>query len=115
MNNNALLFSFSLPVLVSLAAGGGGGSSSNPRPPQASLSIARLSILATEPRPKMVVTNSRGEFKYHPGETVTFFIGDLEFPSVLADERVTPLDMADTDDVFHPYGGQYCAPAADVG
>lgn len=47
-------------------------------------------------------TNSRGEFKYLAGETVTFFIGNLEFPSVLADEIVTPLDMADTDDVAHP-------------
>jgi len=46
-------------------------------------------------------TNSRGEFKYLAGETVTFFIGDLEFPSVLAAEVVTPLDMADTDDVAH--------------
>ncbi|MGB2118477.1 MAG: hypothetical protein ACPHW1_00915 [Porticoccaceae bacterium] len=46
-------------------------------------------------------TNSRGEFKYLAGETVTFFIGALEFPPVLAAEVVTPLDMADTDDVAH--------------
>jgi hypothetical protein len=46
-------------------------------------------------------TNSRGEFKYLAGETVTFFIGDLEFPPVLAAEVLTPLDMADTDDVAH--------------
>ncbi|MDG1312401.1 MAG: hypothetical protein P8P26_10130 [Porticoccaceae bacterium] len=46
-------------------------------------------------------TNSRGEFKYLASETVTFFIGDLVFPSVLADEIVTPLDIADTDDVAH--------------
>ena len=46
-------------------------------------------------------TNARGEFKYLAGETVTFFIGDLEFPPVLAAEVVTPLDMADTDDVGH--------------
>jgi hypothetical protein len=46
-------------------------------------------------------TNSRGEFKYLAGETVNFFIGDLEFPPVLAAEVLTPLDMADTDDVAH--------------
>jgi len=46
-------------------------------------------------------TNSRGEFKYLAGETVTFFIGALEFPPVLGAEVVTPLDMADTDDVAH--------------
>ena len=47
-------------------------------------------------------TNSRGEFKYLAGETITFFIGDLEFPPVLAAELVTPLDIAETDDVAHP-------------
>ena len=35
------------------------------------------------------------------GETVTFFIGALEFPPVLGAEVVTPLDMADTNDVAH--------------
>ena len=48
------------------------------------------------------VTNSRGEFKYFPGETVVFFIGDLEFPSALAAEIVTPLDLADTDNPYDP-------------
>lgn len=43
------------------------------------------------------VTNSLGEYDYVEGETVTFFIGDLEFPSVTATGTVTPLDMADTD------------------
>lgn len=40
------------------------------------------------------VTNERGEFNYRPGEMVTFFIGDLEFPPILAKAIVTPLDMA---------------------
>lgn len=42
------------------------------------------------------VTNERGEFDYLPGETVTFFIGDLVFPPVPAKGTVTPLDMAQT-------------------
>ncbi len=42
------------------------------------------------------VTNARGEFNYLPGETVTFFIGDLVFPPVPAKGTVTPLDMAQT-------------------
>ncbi len=42
------------------------------------------------------VTNERGEFDYLPGETVTFFIGDLVFPSAPAKGIVTPLDMAQT-------------------
>lgn len=40
------------------------------------------------------LTSSSGEFKYLPGETVTFFIGDLVFPPVPAKAIVTPLDMA---------------------
>lgn len=40
------------------------------------------------------VTNAQGEFNYLPGETVTFFIGALEFPPVPAKPIVTPLDMA---------------------
>ncbi|MFC3114820.1 pectinesterase family protein [Cellvibrio fontiphilus] len=42
------------------------------------------------------VTNERGEFNYLPGETVTFFIGALEFPPVPAKQIVTPLDMGQT-------------------
>jgi hypothetical protein len=44
------------------------------------------------------LTNTQGEFNYVPGETVTFFIGDLEFPSVTASSTVTPLDIANTND-----------------
>jgi len=40
------------------------------------------------------ITNAQGEFNYLPGETVTFFIGALEFPPVPAKGIVTPLDMA---------------------
>jgi len=47
-------------------------------------------------------TNSRGEFRYLAGERVTFFIGDLEFPAVLGDAVITPLDMAGTDNPFEP-------------
>ena len=83
------------------SCGGGGGSSSNPTSTGVFVDSPVINI-GYRTETQNGVTNSRGEFKYFPGETVTFFIGDLEFPSVLADERVTPLDMADTDDVFHP-------------
>ena len=94
-----LLFCFILPFLAS--CGGGGGSSSNPTSTGVFVDSPVINI-GYRTETQNGVTNSRGEFKYFPGETVTFFIGDLEFPSVLADERVTPLDMADADDVFHP-------------
>ncbi|MGM0554218.1 MAG: hypothetical protein ACQETK_10570 [Pseudomonadota bacterium] len=47
-------------------------------------------------------TSPNGEFRYRPGETVTFFIGDLEFPSVTAAPMLTPLDLADTTDLLEP-------------
>lgn len=48
------------------------------------------------------VTNERGEFNYRPGEMVTFFIGDLEFPPIPAKALVTPLDMAQSLDPASP-------------
>jgi len=45
------------------------------------------------------VTNSLGEYRFREGDTVTFFIGDLEFPEVDATGIVTPLELAGTTDV----------------
>ena len=44
------------------------------------------------------VTGPNGEYDYLPGETVTFFIGDLELPPTLATGTVTALDLAGTQD-----------------
>lgn len=44
------------------------------------------------------VTNEEGEFAYAEGETVTFFIGDLQLPSAPAAARLTPLDLAQATD-----------------
>jgi len=44
------------------------------------------------------VTSSSGEYSYVEGETVTFFIGDLELPPVSATGVVTPLDLAGATD-----------------
>ncbi|NKF52758.1 hypothetical protein G3R49_19565 [Shewanella sp. WXL01] len=44
-------------------------------------------------------TNENGEFNYVEGESVTFAIGDLTFPETSAKEAVTPLDIANTEDV----------------
>ena len=97
--SNKFVWSISCVIFLS-SCGGGGGGSSNPTSTGVFIDSPVINI-GYRTETQNGVTNSRGEFQYHPGETVTFFIGDLEFPSVLADERVTPLDMADTDDVFH--------------
>jgi hypothetical protein len=44
------------------------------------------------------VTNAQGEFVFVDGETVTFSIGDLDFPPVTAGQTVTPLEIAQTND-----------------
>ncbi|MCP4325148.1 MAG: hypothetical protein GY787_25545 [Alteromonadales bacterium] len=44
-------------------------------------------------------TNSKGEFNYHEGDTVSFSIGGIELGSALAQAHVTPLTLADTDDI----------------
>jgi len=47
-------------------------------------------------------TDSQGQFSYLAGESVTFFIGDLDFPTTPAVEVVTPFDLAGTTDVTDP-------------
>lgn len=42
------------------------------------------------------VTNESGEYEYLPDETVTFFIGDLELPTVTGKEVITPLELAES-------------------
>ena len=47
-------------------------------------------------------TNSEGEYQFEEGDSVVFFIGDLELPAVAAKGIVTPLDIANTDDLNSP-------------
>ena len=42
-------------------------------------------------------TNTNGEFSYRIGELITFFIGGLELPSVVAKDIITPLDIVNTE------------------
>ena len=93
-------FGASLFLFVLTSCGGGGGSSN---PPSVGVFVDSPVInIGYRTATQNGVTNSRGEFKYYPGETVTFFIGALEFPPVLADKIVTPLDIANTDNPFNP-------------
>ena len=88
-------------IFTILASCGGGSGSSNPTSTGTFVDSPVINI-GYRTETQNGVTNSRGEFNYFPGETVTFFIGDLEFPSIPAEQVVTPLDMADTDDISHP-------------
>lgn len=59
------------------------------------------------------VTNASGEYHYVEGETVTFFMGDLEFPPVTASGIVTPLDLAGR--YITSNSGEYDPSVADPG
>ena len=101
-------------LYLGIAACGGGGSSDTPAvsesPPAESGSSPNIGVFLDSPvinigyRTATLegVTNSLGEYEYLPGETVTFFIGDLEFPPVEASRTVTALDLAGTADASAP-------------
>jgi len=78
-----------------LFAGCGGGSSSSPTPTETGVLLdSPVSGISYRTATKEGVTNAKGEYDYLPGETVTFFIGGLEFPPVKAAGIVTPADIA---------------------
>lgn len=111
-----------ITALAACGGGGGGGSPSSQASSVAPLSssatvqsstssmAAEEGILLDSPvinigyktATQTGVTDSQGRYKYLAGETVVFFIGDLEFSGVAASGIVTPLDIAGTGDVDDP-------------
>ena len=97
--NNLIISSF-LFIITSCGGGGGGDSSSSAL--TGTFVDSPVINIGYRTATQNGNTNSRGEFRYLAGERVTFFIGDLEFPAVLGDSVITPLDMAGTDNPFEP-------------
>ena len=96
-----------------LTACGGGSSSSGGEPSADNANGPRTGVLLDSPVANIGyrtyaagssvisqqgVTNDKGEYTYLAGESVTFFIGALEFPATTANGVLTPLDLADTTD-----------------
>jgi len=46
------------------------------------------------------ITNAAGEYNYIDGESVTFSIGTLDFPTVVAGPVVTPVEMSSSENIF---------------
>ncbi len=88
----------STPVVASSTQAAQSSTATNPNPtPVVGVFVdAFVAGIGYRTQTQSGVTNARGEFNYLPGETVTFFIGDLVFPPVPAKGTVTPLDMAQT-------------------
>ena len=97
-------------VLVIAACGGGGDGGGDSSFGSSSGSAVSTGVFIDSPvvnigyrtETRSGVTNAQGEYKFMPGETVTFFIGDLEFPPVPASGVVTPLELAGTSNVSDP-------------
>jgi len=109
MKNNssykALLCASALSVLA--ACGSGGDSSSDAPDSIKSEPTKNIGTFIDSPvinigyRTETLegITNELGEYEYLTDETVTFFIGDLDLPTVNAKDVLTPLDLSKTNTV----------------
>jgi hypothetical protein len=91
------LISAVLSSLVLVACGGGGGGLTG-----ASTGVfvdSAVAGIGYRTATQSGVTNVKGEYSFLPGETVTFFVGSIQFPPVAAKGIVTPLDIAQTTDI----------------
>lgn len=95
---------------ISLTACGGGGSNGGSSPSGNNQPSVQTGVFLDSPVINIgyrtdtleSVTNNLGEYEYVEGETVIFFIGDLELPPVIAKGTVTPLDVAGSVDTSDP-------------
>lgn len=88
----------------SSSSGGGGGGDPTPAAQNGVFVDSPVAGVSyrTSPGGLEGTTNADGGYQFQPGDTVVFSIGELEFPEVSAKGLVTPLDMADTDDLTDP-------------
>lgn len=82
--------------------GGDGGDSSNPAPKTGVFLDSPVINIGYRTATQVGVTSVLGEYNYLQGETVTFFIGALEFAPTQATGVLTPLEIAGTQDINNP-------------
>ena len=100
------IIGFCLAALLG-ACGGGGGSSGSPTTVTNSSVSVLTGTFVDSPvggiryatATQSGKTNSKGEFLYVSGENVTFSIGSVHLPMVIASATVTPLNIAKTSDL----------------
>ena len=95
------LHPFLLASLLNGCGGGGGSGSSASNASWGTFIDSPVQGLAYQTPSQQGFTDEQGRFKYLPGESVTFRIGTLDLPSVSAKEKITPLDVAGTNDINH--------------
>ncbi|MXR37085.1 hypothetical protein [Craterilacuibacter sinensis] len=91
------LLAITLPVILA-ACGGSGGSSSTATATQTGVfKDSVVAGVAYKTATQSGYTNEKGEFRYLPGESVTFSIGGIQLPEAKAAALVTPLMLAGDD------------------
>jgi len=100
--NKFVPISLIAPVLLVLTAcGGSGGGGTTPLNPTTQTGIfldSPVINIGYRTETLQGVTTANGEYDYLDGETVTFFIGNLEFPATTAANILTPLEIAGAQD-----------------
>ncbi len=94
------LLAITLPVILA-ACGGSGGSSSDSATATTQTGVFKDSVVAGvayKTATQSGYTNEKGEFRYLPGESVTFSIGGIQLPAAKAAALLTPLMLAGNND-----------------
>lgn len=95
---NSVKFLLTIACTTSLLASCGGGGGNDDQQELTGVFIdSAVSGLDYSTESLSGTTNDAGEFQYNAGESITFSIGQLELPSVVGAESITPLDLFSTD------------------
>jgi hypothetical protein len=78
--------------------GGGGNTPATPAIQTGQFIDAAVQGLQYQTASQSGTTNENGEFSYQVGESITFTLGGIEFPTVNAKAQLTPLDIFQTTD-----------------
>jgi hypothetical protein len=97
---------FASVLLAACGGGGGGGEGEGPDGDKVEETLnsgifidSPVSNLGYRTDTQSGYTNEDGEFLYRENEKITFYIGSIEFPEVIAKDIITPFDIATSDDL----------------
>jgi hypothetical protein len=83
-----------LAALLLVACGGGGGGGDNPAVATGQFTGGPVKGLQYRTASQSGETGASGEFRYLPGEAVTFFVGDITVGAAAGAAKVSPFDLA---------------------
>lgn len=103
MIKRTTLATLTVASILSACGGGsggdaGGGTTDSPVPASGVFIDSAVAGIHYATATQSGETDAEGQFKYLPGETVVFSIGDIQLPAVAASDAVTPLMVFETND-----------------